>query len=113
MDLPQLTRSPIGKAAICAVLAAFVSVLIGGWSFGHHLTALGLVFAALAGLSLVALFGIGLVAAVMLVPRRIRPPVSVTPQQATGQRGPDGSTQPYGAQEAGQGPEPPESGRPE
>jgi hypothetical protein len=69
-QLPTLAQSPIGKAAIWAVIVAFVSVVIGGWSFGHHLQALGLVFAVLAGLSLVALFCIGLVAAVMFASRR-------------------------------------------
>jgi hypothetical protein len=69
-QLPKVAKSPIGKAAIWAVVAAFVSVVIGGWSFGHHLQALGLAFAVLAGLSLVALVGIGLVAAVTFGSRR-------------------------------------------
>jgi hypothetical protein len=69
-QLPTVAQSPIGKAAIWAVIVAFVSVIVGGWSFGHHLQALGLVFAVLAGLSLVALLGIGLIAAVMVASRR-------------------------------------------
>jgi hypothetical protein len=69
-QLPSVAKSPIGKAAIWAVIAAFVSVVLGGWSFGHHLQALGLVFAALAGLSLVALFCIGLIAAVVFRSRQ-------------------------------------------
>jgi hypothetical protein len=69
-QLPNVAKSPVGKAAIWAVMTAFVSVVVGGWSFGHHLQALGLVFAALAGLSLVALLGIGLIAAVMFTSRR-------------------------------------------
>jgi hypothetical protein len=73
----------MGKAAIRAVITAFVSVVIGGWSFGHHLPAVGLVFAVLAGLSLVALFGIGLIAAVALVPRMARPPVNVPQPQGS------------------------------
>jgi hypothetical protein len=88
-QMPQLAKSPIGKAAIWAVITAFVSVVIGGWSFGHHLQAVGLVFAVVAGLSLVALFGIGLVAAVVLVPRMARPPANA----AQPQRGAPGTQQ--------------------
>jgi hypothetical protein len=69
-QLPNVAKSPIGKAAIWAVIVAFVSVVVGGWSFGHHLQALGLVFAVLAGLSLVALLCIGLMAAVMVASHR-------------------------------------------
>jgi hypothetical protein len=75
-QLPSLAKSRIGRAAIWAVIAAFVSVVIGGWSFSHHLQAVGLVFAVVAGLSLVALFGIGLIAAVTVVPRMARPPAN-------------------------------------
>jgi hypothetical protein len=75
-QLPKVAKSPIGKAAVCAVVAAFVSVVVGGWSFGHHLPALGLAFAALAGLSLVALLGIGLVAAATFASRRQPPGAS-------------------------------------
>jgi hypothetical protein len=69
-QLPNVAKNPIGKAAIWAVMVAIVSVVVGGWSFGHRLQAIGLVFAALAGLSLVALFCIGLMAAVMFTSRR-------------------------------------------
>jgi hypothetical protein len=71
--MPNVAKTPIGKAAIWVVITAFVSVVAGGWSFGHHLPALGLVFAVLAGLSLVALAGIGLFAAAMSVSRRGQP----------------------------------------
>jgi hypothetical protein len=68
--MPNLAKSSIGKAAIWVVITAFVSVVAGGWSFGHHLQALGLMFAVLAGVSLVALVCIGLIAAVMSTSRR-------------------------------------------
>jgi hypothetical protein len=94
-QMPNLAKSPIGKAAIWAVVAAFVSVVIGGWSFGHHLQAVGLVFAAVAGLSLVALFVVGLVAAVTFVPRRARPDAT--------------AAQPYGEQQGTRSPREPQS----
>jgi hypothetical protein len=74
-QMPAVAKSPIGKTALWAVVAAFVSVVAGGWSFGLHLKALGVVFAAVAGLSLVTLCAIGLIAMVMSVPRVVRRPV--------------------------------------
>jgi hypothetical protein len=71
-QMPNMAKSPTGKAAICALMAAFVCIVAGGASFGDHLPALGIVFAVLAGISLVALFGIGLAAVVMFVLRPVR-----------------------------------------
>jgi hypothetical protein len=71
-QLPSVAKTPIGKAGIWAVLAAFVCLVAGGLSFGAHLPALGIAFAVLMGISLVALAGIGLTAAVMFVLRPVR-----------------------------------------
>jgi hypothetical protein len=35
--MPNVAKSSTGKAAIWAVIVAFVSVVVGGFFFGHHL----------------------------------------------------------------------------
>jgi predicted RND superfamily exporter protein len=71
-QLPNVAKSPLGKAAIWVLMAAFACLVAGGVSFGAHLPALGIVFSVLTGISLVALFGIGLAATVMFVLRPVR-----------------------------------------
>jgi hypothetical protein len=64
-QMPDLAKSRLGKAAIYALMAGFGCLLAGGYFVGKpHLRDLGLGFGALGALCYVALFGIGLIAAV-------------------------------------------------
>jgi hypothetical protein len=64
-QLPNLAKGPLGKAAIWLLMAGFACMVVGGLFVGKpHLRALGIVFGALAGLSYVALFGIGVIAVI-------------------------------------------------